>query len=278
MKKENHPEIRKAIRKIISEYNRYLIEGIDIDNESKTVSFNSGHENNIDTSILLNPTYDEINGIPIISIFKRKDNLDKTDGNPLIYALKNKRGWKFQNPQQDILNLLKQFIRISEKIKPEYEAIITVPSGNPLNTHFLHRLNKIIKAKVKVTDYLSKLNADDVWEDYVDWGRLKRDFSAEYEKTKAELLRYFKKMESENDNMFSFRYISNVKLRKYITKTMWVENPEEQIKYAPFINDKNILILDDTISSGASISEMCKEIISSFTPKSITVITLFSRV
>jgi hypoxanthine-guanine phosphoribosyltransferase len=51
----------------------------------------------------------------------------------------------------------------------------------------------------------------------------------------------------------------------------------EAIEYAPFINDKNILVLDDTIASGKTISEACKIIIESFTPKSITVITLFSK-
>ncbi len=276
--KNNNPIHKEIIKKILQQHNDYLIEGVDIDKVTKTVSFNPNHEDNVDTSVILNPTYDSVHGIPVISIFKRKDNKDKTDGSPLIYALKNKNGWKFKNPKEDITNLLKQFIRISEKIQPEYDAIITIPSSNPLNTHFLHRLNKIIKTKAKVTDYLSKLNADDVWEDYIDWRQMQTDFKDGYEKAESDMLKFFKRMESENDNMFSFRYIPNTKLRQYITKTMWVKDPEKQITYAPYINNKNILILDDTIASGASISEACKEIISSFIPASVTVITLFSKV
>ena len=274
--------LRKMIREEIlkSEMETSLIEGIDIDNDKKIISFNPNHEDNVDTSILLNPTYDVIDGINVISIFKRKDNLDKTDGNPLIYALKNKKGWKFKNQTEDIINLLKQFIRIAEKIKPEYATIITVPSSNPLNTYFLHRLNKIIQAKTKVTDYFYKLNADDVWEDWIAWGEITKDFGeVNDKKVKVILLQYFKAMEQENSNMFSFRFIKDTKLRKYIKKTMWSKDKDEkQIKYAPFINDKDILILDDTISSGASISEACKGILESFVPKTITVITLFSKI
>lgn len=275
---KRNPMPKEMIREILRRETRYLIEGVDIDKAHKTVSFNPNHENNVDTSIVLNPTYDLINGIPVISIFKRKDNADKTDGNPLIYALKGKKGWTFNNPKEDMNGLLKQFIRISEKIKPEYDAIITIPSSNPLNTHFLHRLNKIIKTKIKVTDYFFKLGADEVWEDYVDWGGLQRDFPEDYDNIHMELLKFFKRMEVENENMFSFRYIPNIQLRNYIIKTIWVKNPDKSITYAPYINDKNILILDDTIASGASISEVCKSIISSFTPATVTVITLFSRV
>ena len=43
------------------------------------------------------------------------------------------------------------------------------------------------------------------------------------------------------------------------------------------INDKDILILDDTISSGETISDNVKAIRDTFQPKYITVIILFSK-
>lgn len=276
--KKDHPEFRKLVKEILLKEYSYLIEGIDINVKNKTVSFNPNHENNVGTSTILNPTYDSVNGIPIISIFKRKDNDEKTDGNPLISALKRKRGWVFKNPKEDIINLLKQFIRISEKIKPEYDTIITIPSSNLLNERFLYRLKKIIKTKNEVTDYFFKMNADDVWDDYINWKGLENDCGDDFGRVKRELLYCFKQMEKENDNMFSFRLIPNAKLRKYITKTMYSDSIDGQIKYSRFINDKDVLILDDTITSGKTISEACKDIIKSFTPKSITIITLFSKI
>lgn len=279
MKANKNMELRKIIKKLlIKEYNfPFIFEGIDIDNVNKTVSFNPCHENNVNTSTKLNPVYGSVNGIQTISIFQRKDNYYKTDGNPLIYALKGIKGWEFLNPKDDIISLLKQFVRIAEKIKPEYDTIITIPSTNPLNIHFLHRLNKIIKAKVKIKDYLTKLSADDVWEDYVDWKKMEFDYEDGYKKVEKDMLKYFRDMEFKNNNMFSFKYISNTNLRKYIKKTMYTTYEDREIKFAPYINGKNILVLDDTISSGASISEMCKDIQDTYTPNSITVITMFSK-
>ena len=69
---DNEKQINKLVRQVIEESFCYLVEGIDIDRTNKIVSFNPGHENNVDTSILLNPTYYEVNGISVISIFKRK--------------------------------------------------------------------------------------------------------------------------------------------------------------------------------------------------------------
>ena len=172
-------ERKEFIKEMLDQYtlenrlkeHQYLIEGIDIDELNHVVSFNPSHEENVDTSIILNPTYSEIDNIKIISIFKRKTSEDSNyDGNPLIYALKGIKDWKFNNPKTDIINLLKQFIRISEKIEDHYDAIITVPSQNELNTEFLYRLNKIIKSDVKIEDYFWKLTAEDVFENYIDWG------------------------------------------------------------------------------------------------------------
>ena len=43
------------------------------------------------------------------------------------------------------------------------------------------------------------------------------------------------------------------------------------------INDKNVLILDDTIETGSTISETTNLILKSYVPKNITIITLFSK-
>jgi hypothetical protein len=273
----NKEALRRLIRESLMQEHLNLIEGIDIDEKTKIVSFNNSHENNVDTSTLINPTYNSINDIDVISIFKRKKTNDFSfDGNPLIYALKGINGWKFKNSQSDITNLLKQFIRISEKIQSNYNTIITIPSQNQLNTQFLYRLNKIIKSDFQIDDYLHKLTAEEVYEDFVNWNQLGIDFGNKYDKIKNILNSYFKDMTDNSKGYFSYKFIKNVNLRKYITKTMY-SDVEKTIEYAHYINEKNILILDDTIGSGQTISEGCKEILDMFTPKSITVITLFSK-
>lgn len=268
--------LKMLIENIILEKYNYLFEGIDIDIENRTVSYNSSHENNIQTSRLLNPTYSEINGVKVISIFKRKEtDFSDLDGNPLVYALKNMKGWKFKNPQFDILGLLKDFIRISEKIDYNYDCIITIPSNNELNKMFLHRLNKIIKSPIQITNYLHKLDASDVYEDYFDWKKMSVDYGDKYPKAKQKVIEDFNRMIEQNEGYFSYKFLRGKNIRSYVTKSMYAL-PELTIEYAKYINGKNILILDDTISGGNSISGACKEIMEIFEPKSITVITLFS--
>ena len=124
-----------------------LVEGIDIDYINKTVMFNNSHENNVDTSTVLNPTYSKIDDINVTSIFKRKINDESTGGNPLVYALKGIKGWSIDD--KEVLRLFRNFISIANKIQSKYDTIIIIPSTNPLNTRFLHRITKIIKSNNK---------------------------------------------------------------------------------------------------------------------------------
>ena len=48
-------------------------------------------------------------------------------------------------------------------------------------------------------------------------------------------------------------------------------------EFANKINGQDILIIDDTISRGQSIKEACKIMSESYAPKSITVLTLLSK-
>ena len=242
-----------------------LVEGIDIDNIKKIVKFNNTHENNTDTSDYLNPTEYKIKDIGVISIFKRKQNTDKSDVNPLIHALKGNYNWKIDD--KSILQLFKQFIKISKKIKTSYDTIICIQSSSSLNTDFLYRLNKIINSKNKITDLFNKLPASEIMEKYVDTPNMS-------EKDAKIILNSLRKM-IEKDDYFTYKEIPT-NLRKYICNSCTIYG-NDALKYSDIINDKDILILDDTISSGETISDNVKAIRDTFAPKSITVITLFSK-
>ena len=62
-------EFNKHIEKIDEQY---LFEGIDIDYTNKKVNVNLNHEDGINTGLIINPSYSNINGYDVISIFKRK--------------------------------------------------------------------------------------------------------------------------------------------------------------------------------------------------------------
>lgn len=241
-----------------------LIEGIDIDNIKKVVRFNNSHEDNTNTSEYLNPSIYKIKDIDVISIFKRKQNTDKNDGNPLIHALKGNYNWKIDD--KSVFQLFKQFIKISKKIKDNYNTIISVQSSSSLNTNFLYRLNKIIKSETQITDIFNKLSASEILEKYIDTPNMS-------EKDANIIVNALRGMITK-DNYFTYKEIP-INLRKYICQSCTIYG-NNMLKYSSNINGKDILILDDTISSGETISDNVKVIRDTFTPKSITVITLFS--
>jgi hypoxanthine-guanine phosphoribosyltransferase len=83
-------------------------------------------------------------------------------------------------------------------------------------------------------------------------------------------------MRKRNNGYFSYKYIPTY-YRKYILKTMEENDFDDFLRYADKINDKNVLILDDTIATGSTISETTNLILKSYVPKNITIITLFSK-
>ena len=129
----------------------------------------------------------------------------------------------------------------------------------------MDKLQKSIKCKNIIKNPFGKLEKDEVYlncidfteMDDVDINRLNKSFS-------------------RMDTYFTFKHIP-VDLRKYIKKIYNDNYIQDEIEDAIKINGKDILILDDTISSGSTISNMVKTIEKLYDPKSITVITLFSK-
>lgn len=58
--------------------------------------------------------------------------------------------------------------------------------------------------------------------------------------------------------------------------TIIINNNFVTPEIAEHINDKNILIIDDTVTTGATLSTSADAICRTFKPKSITFLTIFS--
>ena len=121
----------------INEYDNYIIEGLNIDPNEKIVSLTDNHNKGLDLSLINNPVYSTYKGYNVISIFKRTKLYDindvQRDGNPFIYALKNKNGWKFKITDKEIHKYIKRFLEICKKIKSSYDTIIITPSSSDIN-------------------------------------------------------------------------------------------------------------------------------------------------
>ena len=100
----------------------------------------------------------------------------------------------------------------------------------------------------------------------------KDNFNTAYE----ELHKYLDLMDKERGGYFSRRFILNKEMRNVLDMT-FRRSKDYFAKYANKINGQNILIVDDTISRGQSFKEACQIMMESYTPKSITVLTLLSK-
>ena len=264
--------VAKAIDNVINE-------GIDFDPQTKTVSYNPSHEENIDTSIEHNPTKDGdiVPNIQVWSIFKRKRGL-RGDGNPLVYALKGEGGWTFRD-ESDRIAIENQFNAIAAKFATMYPIGVTIlmPSGSELNKH----IAKVVMSKSKnaelIEGIICKLTTQEVEEIVLDFNSkfrkfYKDDFNSKY----YELGRYLDLMDEERNGYFSRHLIKNNQMRDVLDTTLKLSN-DKFAEFANKINGQDILIIDDTISRGQTIKEACNIMMESYAPKSITVLTLLSK-
>lgn len=260
------------------EMDKTFNEGIDFDPETKTVAYNSSHENYVDISIDNNPTIDGeiVPGVQVWSIFKRKKGETREDGNPLAYALKGE-GWTFRS-EEDREAIEKQFDLIASKFVSMYQKGITVliPSGNELNKH----IADIVLSKNENGEFIEgvvcKLTTEEVNDIVLDFNSKFREYyKTSFNSAYYRLDRYLDQMDKELKGTFSRHLIKDPEMRDVLDFTLKVSE-DIYAEFANKINGQNILIIDDTIGGGQSIKEACRIMMESYAPKSITVLTLSS--
>lgn len=282
-------ELRQIVR---DELSKVLIEGIDVDDKMMTVGFNPHHQNYVNTNDPWNPKpiYNYVDGYKVISIFERKDTIDKQDGNPLLYALKSFANgdknpiWSFRDKQYDIFALLRRFVAVTKELSESFDVIITTPSLNPLNTEVLHRIIRLISHENSFEGFFTKYSANDVYKDFIDTDWLKRTYKdeAQYKSMQSKIYQSICRMnlpkeQNGNNGVFSYKFLKPIELRDAIIQSMYVSDEyQDEISYGKLINGKKVLIIDDTITSGKTISDSADAIKEMYDAESITFLTLFS--
>ena len=261
--------------------NDVITEGIDIDYESgvNTVAFNPNHQNYVNTNDPWTPIpfYNEVRGYKVISFFERKVTDDKQDGNPLIWALK-KKDWVFKNPHYDLFSLLRRFVAVTKELNEHFDVIITTPSSNDLNNEIFNRIKRIIPHENDFENFFEKYEANWVYENLIDSTWLEKHYPIEQrKKILNQLYKNVMIMNKNNNGVFSYKYIKPKEMRDIIIQSMFVSNEyKDDLEFGKYINGKRILVLDDTVTSGKTISDSANAILETFEPKDITFLTLFT--
>lgn len=277
MKELNEENIKELIQE---EVRKYLNEGIDIDKDNMTVGFNPNHQEYVDTNDPWNPQpiYNNVDGYMVISIFSRKMSDDKQDGNPLIYALKNKE-WKFKHPHYDIMALLRRFVAVTKELNESFDVVITTPSSNNLNNEIINKVIRIINYNQSYEDFFTKYSANEVYDCFIDSEWLEKTYENEVQRTKMHKRIYdaICRMNESNNGVFSYKFLKPTELRNAIIQSMHISGVYmDEIEFGKYINNKKVLIIDDTVTTGKTISDSADAIKEMYDPSSITFLTLFS--
>ena len=276
----NNSRMEKIVNEaVVQSIDSLINEGIDFDPQTKTVSYNPSHEENVDTSVENNPIMDRniVPNVQVWSIFKRKRGL-RGDGNPLVYALKGEGGWTFRD-ENDKNAIEQQFDAIATKFATMYPVGVTIlmPSENELNT----RIADVVMSKSKNAELnegvICKLTTEEVDEIVLDFNSKFREYYKEkFNAAYYQLGNYLDQMDKEKKGSFSRHLIKDPEMRDVLDSTLKLSN-DRFAEFANKINGQDILIIDDTISRGQSIKEACQIMMDSYAPKSITVLTLLSK-
>ena len=253
--------------------------GIDIDYDNLTVAYNPKHQKNVDTSLENNPSLSNEygQGIHVYSLLKRKGG-SALDGNPLLYALKGENGWCFKS-ENDRIAILNQIDSIAQKFASIYPLgfTILIPSGNPLN----RMIGRLMQDKgsniVIVDDVLTKITTEEIMDIVMERESLfHKHYRYKMEEALRQLQTYLDKMNDEKGGYFTRHFIRDQHMRDVINNTLKISK-DAVTRYAKLIDGQDILLIDDSISRGQTIKEACMILLENYEPKSITVLTLFSR-
>lgn len=290
---------KEALQALADREKKQISEGIEFDTYTKEVSYYPFEEKNVDTSIEHNPTVDRelIDGIDVWSLFKRVLG-DKGDGNPLVYALKGEDGWHFAS-EKDRQMIFRQIDVIAAKFCEKYDGDITVvlPSGNKLNTTIAKYIKKHSPNMQILTGIIMKRTAEDIWHEaasedsefrkilYQSINKKNSNIPVKFQREmNDEAMRgYFDILEKavarmirERGGYFTYHFIKDPNVRNAITQTMKL-NDRLFYDASMKINGHNVLLIDDTISRGQTIKQAAKLVKDNFTPKTVTVLTLLSK-
>jgi len=292
-KRITNEDIEKIVRNLIEELytppkTEYLCEGIKVERtrDKKLVSFDPTNEDGVDTSIDNNPTVNTtvLEGIPIWSVFQRnkrgrEDWFRKIDGNPLIYALKNENNYVFKT-QKDKEEIVNRIIEILKKFEQEHKSntVILVPSTNFLNKFIVSLYHEVNPNVTVIDDVLVKMTTEEVYEEVDKHGSYFNEyFKEDIDIAFRRLNYYLNLMDDKNNGIFSYHLISDNDIREAIRTTIRLSD-NAYYRYGSDIDGKDVLIIDDTISRGATIRQANNLIAkgNTFSPRSVTLLTLFS--
>ncbi len=210
--------------------------GIDV-TKDKRVIYNGSHQNLIVTDIEKNPTTSRKHGLVIRSLFKRRRSKGhKSDGNPLIYALKARSGYSISN--RELCKFLPAFYAILHKAPSAgtYDIIVPLPSSHKINRVVAKRVMRFYPNASLVHNALDKKTIGEVVKGFDLNGISNRHLRREAKQLLGRLHK------ADQRKLFAMKEVGNHRLRQHIEPLKVSEDMD--------FTGMRVLLTDDLLSSG----------------------------
>ena len=175
------------------------------------------------------------------------------------------------------MSIYKQIYKAAKKFFSESESDVTIVlhSNAILNTDIAHLADKMKPGALVIDSRFIKLTTGEVR----DMILLPDSLFRKAYNTRRAFEIALSKFDNYDDHMgndiFRVHYIKDPQLRTTIKQTIRIEW-NTAAKYFDAINDRDILIVDDGTEDKESVIDVREEILAYYSPKSITVLTLFA--
>lgn len=137
--------------------------GIEV-SAAKAVTINDQHENGVDTSVAGNPSRTRFQGMPLLHVFGRnRRGQRRDDGNPLVHALKGRRGysilpfWKGQ-----LMARARTILEASREDLENFDFVLPLPSSSPFCAEFAAMVSDVSGTPILDPTFLRKRTVGEV--------------------------------------------------------------------------------------------------------------------
>lgn len=262
-------------KEVLQDANGYM----DIDLQNKIITFNQNCEKCHNASLKSahnNKTYDP-NDVEIWSVFQRGTESLYTDVIYLIYALKGEKQWMFKTHQdaERAANIIKLTAQNFSK-SANGNAVIIIPDANHFHLYIADIFSEFLSECIVIKDDLRNIFTEEVCNNVMEFNSPFSEFyEGDFNDKFHELENYLCEMDKDEESGPYLRHlITDSEMKNVLDRTLSVCNED----YYGEINGKNILLIDKFINSGMSfIKDQVQVMNNCYAPKSITVLTMFSK-
>ena len=201
-----------------------------LDDQSRDILYTYLDTKPVTENIYVSELGDYIKAYSIFTRTKKSNHKNDNDSNPVLYALKNEKRWRFEsdfNKKQfwNRFSLLLQNFLFDHK--DEFDTTIVIPSSNRLNKEIVDEIEKYaVEVGIKniIRGGLRTIPTDVVRERVLQHNSFfQRYWKDSWIEKMDELDEYLYEMDERNNGLFKYHMITDINLRKSIIHTLEVD-------------------------------------------------------